>query len=149
MNLLIISLKIGVILSWCFTVTGIVNLYRADTGVQMKFDWLSYINISGTIGLTLVSLFAVIDASTYVFTAGLLIVTIAMIWFMKARLVIAGDHKALLGSKMVEISAIRGVSAKIMTLYVETRKETIKIYGPVTDRSVTMKLYNAGKGKKK
>ena len=60
MNLLIIGLKIALLLSWCLTIMEVVKLYREDTGVQMKFDWLAYMNISGTIGLTLVSLFAVI-----------------------------------------------------------------------------------------
>ncbi len=148
MNLLIISLKILLVLSWCFTILGVVKLYRADSGVQMKFDWLSMINISGTIGLTLVSLFAVINENTYAFTAGLLAVSIAMVWFLKARLMIAGRTKALLGLKMIDLKDIRKVYARFMTLYVETKHSgTLKLYGPVTDRSVTMKLYNAGKGK--
>ena len=92
MNLLIIGLKIALVLSWCLTILGVVNLYRADTGVHMKFDWLSMINISGTAGLTLVSLFAVIRENTYAFTAGLLAVSIAMVWFLKTRLMIAGDR---------------------------------------------------------
>lgn len=145
MNLLIIGLKIALLLSWCLTILDVVKLYREDTGVQMKFDWLAYMNISGTIGLTLVSLFAVIQNNTYVFTAGLIIVSIMMVWFLKERLMIAGDHKALLGSKMINLSEIRKVSTRFMTLYVETKKGTIKLYAPVTERSVTVKLYNAGK----
>ena len=145
MNLLIIGLKIVLILSWCLTVLDIVKLYREDTGVKMVFDWLSYINISGTVGLTLVAMFAVIESSTYVFTACLILLTVVMVWFLKLRLMIAGDRKALLGSKMIELSDIRRVYTKFMTLYVETRNETIKMYAPVTDRSVTMRLYNAGK----
>ncbi len=145
MNLLIIGLKIVLILSWCLTVLDVVKLYREDTGVKMVFDWLSYINISGTIGLTLVALFAVIESSTYVFTACLILLTVVMVWFLKLRLMIAGDRKALLGSKMIEQSDIRRVYTKFMTLYVETGNETIKLYAPVTDRSVTMRLYNAGK----
>lgn len=149
MNLLIIGLKIVLVLSWGVTLAGIVKLYREDTGVKMKFDWLSYLNISGTVGLTLVSLFAVVDPSTYVFTACLCAVSIAMVWFLKARLMIAGDHKVLLGNKMIDLRDIRSVSAKLMTLYVETKDGTIRLYGPVTERSVTMKLYHAGKGKKR
>ncbi|MBR4162420.1 MAG: hypothetical protein IKR11_02790 [Solobacterium sp.] len=145
MNLLIIGLKIALLLSWCLTIMEVVKLYREDTGVQMKFDWLAYMNISGTIGLTLVSLFAVIQNNTYVFTTGLIIVTIIMVWFLKERLMIAGDHKAILGSRMIDLKDIRKVSAKFMTLYVDTKQGTIKLYAPVTERSVTMKLYNAGK----
>lgn len=147
MNLLIIGLKIILVLSWCLTILGVMNLYRADTGVRMRFDWMSYLNISGTIGLTLVSLFAVINETTYVFTACLLAVTIGMVWFLKIRLMIAGDNKALLGRKMINLSDIRRVYAKFMTLYVETKGGMIKMYAPVTERSVTMKLYNAGKRK--
>lgn len=145
MNLLIIGLKIVLILSWCLTVLDVVKLYREDTGVKMVFDWLSYINISGTVGLTLVALFAVIESGTYVFTACLILLTVIMVWFLKLRLMIAGDRKALLGSKMIELSDIRRVYTKFMTLYVETRNGIIKLYAPVTDRSVTMRLYNAGK----
>ena len=147
MNLLIIGLKILLVLSWCLTVLGVMNLYRADTGVRMKFDWLSMLNISGTVGLTLISLLAVINEKTYMFTAGLVVVSIAMVWFLKERLMIAGDHKALLGSKMIDLSEIRNVSAKFMTLYVKTKCGTIRLYAPVTERSVTMKLYEAGKRK--
>ena len=147
MNLLIIGLKIVLVLSWCLTILGVVNLYRADTGVRMKFDWMSYLNISGTVGLTLVSLLAVIQESTYTFTAGLTAVSIIMVWFLKLRLMIAGDHKALLGSKMIDLKDIRRVYAKFMTLYVITKNGTIKLYAPVTERSVTMKLYDAGKRK--
>ncbi len=147
MNLLIIGLKIVLVLSWCLTILGVVNLYRADTGVRMKFDWMSYLNISGTVGLTLVSLLAVIQESTYIFTAGLTAVSIIMVWFLKLRLMIAGDHKALLGSKMIDLKDIRRVYAKFMTLYVITKNGTIKLYAPVTERSVTMKLYDAGKRK--
>ncbi|MCR5796244.1 MAG: hypothetical protein K6G61_12965 [Solobacterium sp.] len=149
MNLLIISLKAGLVLSWVLTILGIVNLYRADTGVKMKFDWLSYMNISGTIGLTLVSLFAVIQSSTYIFTVCLIAVTIGMVWFLKTRLMIAGDHKVLLGSRIIDLSDIRGISTKLMTLSVETKNDKMRLYAPVTERSVTMKLYEAGKGKKK
>lgn len=145
MNLLIIGLKIVLILSWCLTVLDVVKLYREDTGVKMVFDWLSYINISGTVGLTLVALFAVIESSTYVFTACLILLTVIMVWFLKLRLMIAGDRKALLGSKIIELSDIGRVYTKFMTLYVETRNGIIKLYAPVTDRSVTMRLYNAGK----
>lgn len=145
MNLLIIGLKFALLLSWCLTILDVMKLYREDTGVQMKFDWLAYMNISGTIGLTLVSMFAVIQNNTYVFTAGLIIVSIMMVWFLKERLMIAGDHKAILGSKMIDLKDIRKVSAKFMTLYVDTKQGTIKLYAPVTERSVTMKLYNAGK----
>lgn len=147
MNLLIIGLKIALVLSWCLTILGVVNLYRADTGVHMKFDWMSYLNISGTVGLTLVSLLSVIQENTYVFTAGLTAVSIGMVWFLKLRLMIAGDHKALLGSKMIDLKDIRRVYAKFMTLYVITKNGTIKLYAPVTERSVTMKLYDAGKRK--
>jgi len=147
MNLLIIGLKILLVLSWCLTVLGVMNLYRADAGVRMKFDWLSMLNISGTVGLTLISLPAVINEKTYAFTVGLLIVSIAMVWFLKERLMIAGDHKALLGSKLIDLSEIRNVSAKFMTLYVKTKSGTIRLYAPVTERSVTMKLYEAGKRK--
>lgn len=147
MNLLIIGLKIVLVLSWCLTILGVVNLYRADTGVRMKFDWMSYLNISGTVGLTLVSLLSVIQESTYIFTAGLTAVSIVMVWFLKLRLMIAGDHKALLGSKMIDLKDIRRVYAKFMTLYVITKNGTIKLYAPVTERSVTMKLYDAGKRK--
>ena len=149
MNLLIIGLKILLVLSWGVTLAGIVKLYREDTGVKMKFDWLSYLNISGTVGLTLVSLFAVVDPSTYTFTACLCAVSIAMVWFLKVRLMIAGDHKVLLGNKIIDLRDIRSVHTKLMTLYVETKNGTIRLYGPVTERSVTMKLYHAGKGKKR
>jgi len=145
MNLLIIGLKIALLLSWCLTILDVMKLYREDTGVQMKFDWLAYMNISGTIGLTLVSLFAVIQNNTYVFTAGLIIVSVMMVWFLKERLMIAGDHKAILGSKMIDLKDIRKVYTKFMTLYVDTKQGTIKLYAPVTERSVTVKLYNAGK----
>jgi hypothetical protein len=147
MNLLIIGLKIVLVLSWCLTILGVVNLYRADTGVRMKFDWMSYLNISGTVGLTLVSLLSVIWEGTYAFTAGLTAVSIVMVWFLKLRLMIAGDHKALLGSKIIDLKDIRRVYAKFMTLYVITKNGTIKLYAPVTERSVTMKLYDAGKRK--
>lgn len=150
MNLLIIGLKILLVLSWVLTILGVVRLFQADTGVKLKFDWLSYLNISGTVGITLVALLAVVDPDTYVFTAGLNAVAIALVWFLKERLMIAGDTKALLGSKMIAINNIRNVSARFLTLYVETKKNgTIKLYGPVTERSVTMKLYDAGKGKKR
>ena len=68
-----------------------------------------------------------------------------MVWFLKERLMITGDHKAILGSRMIDLKDIRKVSAKFMTLYVDTKQGTIKLYAPVTERSVTMKLYNAGK----
>ncbi len=145
MNLLIIGLKIVLLLSWCLTILDVMKLYREDTGVQMKFDWLAYMNISGTIGLTIVSLFAVIQNNTYVFTTGLIIVSVMMVWFLKERLMIAGDHKAILGSKMIDLKDIRKVYTKYMTLYVDTKQGTIKLYAPVTERSVTVKLYNAGK----
>jgi hypothetical protein len=149
MNLLIICLKIGLVLSWYLTVSGVMKLYREDTGVHMKFDWLSWLNISGTIGVSLVSLFAVIDSRTYVFTACLIVIAIALVWFLKERLMIAGDHKALLGSKMIDQSEIRKVYARFLTLYVETKSGMIKLYGPVTERSVTMQLYNAAAGKRR
>ena len=148
MNLLIIGLKILLVLSWCFTALDVIKLYRADTGVHMKFDWLSWLNISGTIGFTLVSLFAVINSSTYVFTVCLILVSILLVWFLKLRLMIAGDHKVLLGSKMIDQSDIRKVSARLLTLYVETKNGTIRLYAPVTERSVTMQLYNAAAGKR-
>ena len=147
MNLLIIGLKIVLCACWILTVYSVLKLYQADTGVKMKFDWLSWMNISGTIGLTLVSMLSVINESTYVFTIGLIIVTILMVWFLKERLMIAGDHKAMLGSKMIDLKDIRRVYAKFMTLYVITKNGTIKLYAPVTERSVTMKLYDAGKRK--
>lgn len=145
MNLLIIGLKIALAASWCMTIKDVVKLYRADTGVKLKFDWLSYMNISGTVGLSLVSMFAVIHESTYVFTACLCAAAIVMVWFLKSRLMIAGDHKALLGSKLIDQADIRKVYTKFMSLYIETKKETIRLYAPVTERSVSMQLYNAGK----
>lgn len=150
MNLLIIGLKILLIASWCLTALGVVKLYQEDSGVHMKFDWLSMMNISGTIGLTLVSLIAVIDASTYAFTLSLLIITVAMVWFLKIRLMITGDHKVLLGNHMIEHSSIKKVYSRFMTLYIDTKdQKTIKLYAPVTDRSVTMLLYEKAEGKRK
>jgi len=149
MNLLIIGLKILLVVSWVLMVKNVLRLYHEDIGVKLRFDWLSMLNISGTVGLTLVSLFAAIDSSVYVFTACLIAITIAMVWFLNVRLMIAGDHKALLGLKLIELKDIRSVSAKFMTLYVETKTETIRLYAPVTERSVTMQLYDASKGRRK
>ncbi|MCR4950694.1 MAG: hypothetical protein K6A40_05170 [Solobacterium sp.] len=149
MNLLIIGLKIALLLSWYLTVSGVMKLYCEDTGVHMKFDWVSWLNISGTVGVSLVALLAVIDKTTYTFTACLIFIAIALVWFLKARLMIAGDHKALLGSKMIDQSEICKVYARFLTLYVETKSGMIKLYGPVTERSVTMQLYDAAVGKRR
>lgn len=138
MSVLIILGKLGILASYLSIVKMIYDMKKADSNVRFELDLLSTIEFFAGIGLALVGLVAVIDKTTYFFTFGLSVVSIAIGLIHRYRLILAGDRKVLFAGSIHDIKEIKNLSSGMFTLKVHTksRQKPYSIYVPLTSNNV-------------
>lgn len=151
MTILIILAKLGVAASYLTMLLMIRQFKQQDRHVKVEFDLLSRLEICIGIGLGLVSLVAVINPSTYGFTLGLCLLSIAVAQFQRYRMILAGDRYVLFMGKAHPYKEITGLGTGMFTLKVQTKDKPSghSIYVPLTSNHVLKDKVQAKVKKKK
>ena len=138
---LIILLKI---LLEAVAISRIYVLYRfkkSDTNVKLRFELISMIELDGGIAFTLVALLAAVNENTYLFTSGLLAVTILLNIAHLCRVIVAGDKRILLGRHAYDLKEIKGMNTSRVTLHVYVYGgERLHILVPLTHNETLQKM---------
>lgn len=141
MPALIIIFKILIVAIVALRLYKIIMLFRSDKGVKLTFDLLSTIAIDAVIALTIISLLAKIDETTYVFTLCLCILTVLLNVEQLFRVVIAGDNKIMIGAKTYDFKDIKGMNAAGFTLFVYLKGgKKLKVIVPLTRNTVVRRM---------
>lgn len=129
----IIILKILSIVLMALRVYAFVKIKLEDKSVQYRFELMSLIEHAAGYGVFIVAVLSVLDENTYVFTLGLNIVNLLIVYSHNLRIVLAGNNKILLKLKIYDKKSIRGINASSFTLHVLPRKGgEIKVIIPLT-----------------
>lgn len=142
MAIVLILAKLGIIVSYGLFIQMIRQFKKECPNTKVELDLLSRLEIFMGIGVGLVGLVCVIDASTYTFSSVLCIISICLTWFQRYRLVLVGDTKVLLGTKTYRKKDIKKISSGMVTLIVDIKGKTkpVKIYVPLTSNRVLKTL---------
>jgi len=138
MSFLLILSKFLIIVNYLLTIKLIYQFKKVENKSKLEFDLLSSIEISTCIGLNLVSLVAVIDSSTYVFTLFLSILGIVIAATQRYRIILVGEKKILFKGAIYEIKDIKKLGTGMFTLKIITRQNTngYNIFIPLTSNNV-------------
>ena len=99
------------------------------------------IELDGGIAFTLVELLAAVNENTYLFTSGLLAVTILLNIAHLCRVIVAGDKRILLGRHAYDLKEIKGMNTSRVTLHVYVYGgERLHILVPLTHNETLQKM---------
>ena len=115
---LIILLKILLAAVAIYRIYVLYRFKKSDTNVKLRFELMSMIELDGGIAFTLVALLAAVNENTYLFTSGLLAVTILLNIAHLCRVIVAGDKRILLGRHAYDLKEIKGMNTSRVTLHV-------------------------------
>ena len=138
MCVILIVCKIAIIINYYLTIKLIYQFKKMEYKAKLEFDLLSSIEISTCIGLNLVSLVAVIDPSTYIFTLCLSILGIVIAATQRYRIILVGDKKILFKGAFYDIRDIKKLGTGMFTLKIITRQNAsgFNIFIPLTSNNV-------------
>lgn len=138
MPVVIIIEKLLILAVYASAIYMIVSFKNENSGTKIEFDTISKLEMSMVTGVSLVSLVSVINPKTYLFTAGLCLISVVAIIFIRQRIVLAGDRKVLLKGKSYRIKDVIALGAGMFTLHVKVKNndKDLKIYVPLTSNRV-------------
>ncbi len=141
MKTLVIILKAVSILAMAWRGAVLLKLKMEDPAAKLKFDLISTLEVATGFGLALVGWLAVLDETTYVFTAGLNALAIVLTVTHNFRIIVAGDRKIMIAMKIYSLREIKGIKAGRFTLYVLTKtNDRINVLVPLTMNTVLQKM---------
>lgn len=133
MPVAIITIKILACILMAVRVYSFIKIKLEDKSVNYRFELMSLIEHAAGYGVFLVSVLSVINENTYIFTLGLNIVNLLIVYSHNSRIVVAGDNKILLKLKIYDKKKIRGINASSFALHViEKNGNEIKVIAPLT-----------------
>ena len=138
---LIILLKILLAAVVMYRIYVLYRFKKSDTNVKFRFELMSMIELDGGITFTLVALLSAIDERTYLFTCGLLLVTIVLNIAHLCRVIVAGDKRILLGRHAYDLKEIKGMNTSRVTLHVYVYGgEKLNMIAPLTHNETLQKM---------
>jgi hypothetical protein len=138
---LIILLKILLAAVAIYRIYVLYRFKKSDTNVKLRFELMSMIELDGGIAFTLVALLAAVNENTYLFTSGLLAVTILLNIAHLYRVIVAGDKRILLGRHAYDLKEIKGMNTSRVTLHVYVYGgERLHILVPLTHNETLQKM---------
>ena len=138
---LIILLKILLAAVAIYRIYVLYRFKKSDTNVKLRFELMSMIELDGGIAFTLVALLAAVNENTYLFTSGLLAVTILLNIAHLCRVIVAGDKRILLGRHAYDLKEIKGMNTSRVTLHVYVYGgERLHILVPLTHNETLQKM---------
>ena len=138
---LIILLKILLAAVAIYRIYVLYRFKKSDTNVKLRFELMSMIELDGGIAFTLVALLAAVNENTYLFTSGLLAVTILLNIAHLCRVIVAGDKRILLGRHAYDLKEIKGMNTSRVTLHVHVYGgERLHILVPLTQNETLQKM---------
>ena len=138
MPVVIIIEKLLILAVYASVIYMIASFKKEDNQTKIEFDTLSKLEMSMVTGVSLVSLVSVINPKTYLFTAGLCLISVIAIVFIKQRIILAGDRMVLLKGKSYRIKDVKALGTGMFTLHVKVKNndKDLKIYVPLTSNHV-------------
>lgn len=138
---LIILLKILLAAVAIYRIYVLYRFKKSDTNVKLRFELMSMIELDGGIAFTLVALLSAVNENTYLFTSGLLAVTILLNIAHLCRVIVAGDKRILLGRRAYDLKEIKGMNTSRVTLHVYVYGgERLHILVPLTHNETLQKM---------
>ena len=118
MPALIIILKVISVLLFGWRVYLLIRLKKLDSTMKYTFELFSMIEVAAGFAVALAGWLAVLDETTYAFTAGLNAVAIILTLTHNFRIIVAGDRMILIGMKIYTLKEIKGITAGRFSLNV-------------------------------
>ena len=138
MPIVLIVEKVMILAIYGYAIKMMVDFRKKDPVAKFEFDLLSRLEIAVVIGMALASLVSVINPKTYVFTAGLCLLTLLLAYFQSRRIILAGNRYVLLKGKTIALKNIKQLRTGMFTLKValKDQEKELSIYVPLTSNRV-------------